>query len=819
MQFDGKALPLTRGQLDIWLAHEMGRGGAEWQLGLLGRIAGPVDRGHLEQAIRQAVQEAEPGRAAFVEVDGQVLQYAVDYPDVALDFYDLIQADDPAQKVQEITGTIQRTPMPLSGPLFKFVLFQTSSDEFYLFACCHHIAVDGLGMALVSRRVAAIYSAIVSGEAIPAASFGSIQDLIDCETDYEASADYLADKAYWAGKLPLERGSHSWSLGSTDEHDAFRPSARVRLDSSVVGRLKDLSKSLRVRRYSLITAACALLARGWSADGSDVVLDFPVSRRVSPESKTLPAMLTGVLPLILKVPPDVTLADFCQDVDARIRELLRHQRFPISALEGENRLAGRKREFKRLAVNFIPSRLLLDFAGAPATATYTSHGPVEHFGLFFQGFGDQLYLSTAGAGLPFSNFEVPDLARRLCRVLAAMADEPGRRLSSIDVVDDSEREVLYRQGNRAALTASSRPLSIPALFARQVARTPEAIAITHAGRELTYRGLDDASTGLAQLMLERGVGTGSVVGLLCPRSIEAITAMLAVLKTGAAYLPIDPAHPDARSGFVLADAAPILVLTTAGLAERLDGHDVAFIILDDVAVGFERAAALPAPRPDDVAYLIYTSGTTGVPKGVAVTHRNVTRLLAALDDTVPGGPAQVWSHCHSLAFDYSVWEIWGALLRGGRLVVVPDAVARSPQDLLALLIAQRVTVLSQTPAAFYALQSADALQPAPSQLELQAVVFGGEALEPQRLRPWLDRYPRSPRLINMYGITETTVHASVREIVAGDVEGIVSPIGVPLDHLAFFVLDQWLRAVPVGVVGELYVAGAGVGVGYWRRAS
>ena len=181
--------------------------------------------------------------------------------------------------------------------------------------------------------------------------------------------------------------------------------------------------------------------------------------------------------------------------------------------------------------------------------------------------------------------------------------------------------------------------------------------------------------------------------------------------------------------------------------------------------------ALPPPAPEDVAYLIYTSGTTGVPKGVAVTHRNVTRLLEALDGELELSSGQVWAQCHSLAFDFSVWEIFGALLHGGRLVVVPDSVVRSPEEFHALLVSEQVNVLSQTPSAFYALQTADALQPERGQqLKLETVVFGGEALEPQRLEAWLHNHPGLPRMINMYGITETTVHASFREIVDGDVE-------------------------------------------------
>ncbi|WP_082978792.1 non-ribosomal peptide synthetase [Mycobacterium sp. 1081908.1] len=818
MELDDRALPLTRGQLDIWLAQETGHSGTEWQLGVLVRFDGTVDRDLLQRAIRHAMREAEPARAAVFEVDGRVFQKAIDYPDFEVAFHDLSDTRHPVQEARRMALSIQRTPLPPAGPLFKFALFQTWSDEFYLFGCFHHMIVDGTGITLIANRIATVYAAIVSNAPIPPAFFGSLEELVRCESEYEASADYAEDQDYWTRNLPPESGPQNGFLPAAEEEgDRSQPSAPVRLDPALLRRVQELADGWNVPRSSVITAACALLVRGWCAEGSEVVLEFPVSRRVRPESKTLPGMVSGVVPLVLSVSPQSTVAGFCEYVDARIREALDHQRFPVHALE---RKAGAGQRADRVSVNFMPSKMTMDFAGVAASASFTNPVQVGAFALMFSGGGDQLFLSTAGAGSPLANFEVSELAKRLGRVLMAMTTDPGRRLSSMDLFENAELHGLDGWGNRAVL---SRPApassSIPALFSAQAARAPEAVAITFGESSWTYREVEQAADRLAHLLAGHGIGPGQRVALLLPRSAEAIVAILAVLKTGAAYVPIDPAVPAARIEFMLDDAAPTAAITAAGLADRLAGRDLLVIDVANLAgpaVGPESGAALPMPEPDNIAYLIYTSGTTGVPKGVAITHHNVTRLLESL--AVELSPGQVWSQWHSLAFDVSVCEIWGALLSGGRLVVVPESVARSPEDFHALLAQERVEVLSQTPSAFYALQTADALSPELGrQLELRAVIFAGEALEPQRLRTWLDNHPESPRLLNLYGTTETTVHASFREILPEDVDGSASPIGVPLGQYAFFVLDGWMRQVPAGVVGELYVAGGAAGCGYWRR--
>ena len=813
MEFDEGALPLTRAQLDIWLAQETGQAGSDWQIGMLMKVEGTVNRDALEWALQRAMREADPVRAAFFEADGQVFQRVIDYPEIDVDFYDLRDSSDPDRDAQEIALSIQRTPMSFTGPLFRYALFETGPADFYLFGCFHHIVIDGAGISLLVNRVASIYSATISGDLIPPAFFSSLRALITCESDYSASSDYHDDESYWTTHLPAVGGPDTRSLEAVDAESDWR-SAPVPLDPAVLRRVDELTHAWDMPRTSVIVAATALLMRSRQGEGSEVVLGFPVSRRVRPELKTLPGMAAGVVPLVLRTPAESSVSDFCKQVDTRIQEALKHQRFPVHALERGTQTAD------RMVINFFPAAFSLDFGGAPASVTMTNSGLAGSTGFTFSGVGDELSLSTLGDQHLFADCDAAELTRRLLKVLVAMTADPTRRLSSIDVLDPAERDRLAAWGNRAVLAEPlSTPVSIPALFAQQVARVPEALAISCAGKSLTYCQLDQMSNRLAHLLSAHGAGPGRRVAFLLPRSADAIVAILAVLKTGATYVAIDPAVPEARIQFVLDDATPVVAITTPETRSHLAGRDLVVIDFSDPAVDGQPSSAIPEPAPDDIAYIIYTSGTTGTPKGVAIPHHNVTRLLEALSTEMELAD-QVWTQCHSLAFDFSVWEIWGALLSGGRLVVVPDAVVRSPEDLYALLVTEQVDVLSQTPTAFYALQGVDVPADRPTQqLALKAVVFGGEALEPHRLRTWLQKRPGSPRMINMYGITETTVHASFREIFEADVDCAVSPIGRPLANLAFVVLDGWLQPVPAGVVGELYVAGSGLAYGYVGRAA
>ncbi|MGW5047926.1 amino acid adenylation domain-containing protein [Streptomyces griseoluteus] len=357
------------------------------------------------------------------------------------------------------------------------------------------------------------------------------------------------------------------------------------------------------------------------------------------------------------------------------------------------------------------------------------------------------------------------------------------------------------------------------LFEEQARRRPDAVAVVCGELSLSYRELDTRANRLAHLLAGSGARPGVFVGVCLPRSLDLPVALLAVLKTGAAYLPLDPSYPAERVAWMVQDADPVVVV---GTSEVLRSGNR--LLLDDPAVA-ARLADTPdsAPQvvrdPGDAAYMIYTSGSTGRPKGVVVAHANVMALFTAAHDLFDFGPDDVWTLFHSYAFDFSVWELWGALLHGGTLVVVPVGTARSAPDFLRLLADRRVTVLNQTPSAFYELARADAEDPVTSsQLALRYLVFGGEALDLARLEEWYERHgPGKPELVNMYGITETTVHVTFTALVP-DRTAAAGLVGRPLPGVRCYVLDDKLNLVPPGVVGELYVGGVGVAWGYWGRA-
>jgi amino acid adenylation domain-containing protein len=358
--------------------------------------------------------------------------------------------------------------------------------------------------------------------------------------------------------------------------------------------------------------------------------------------------------------------------------------------------------------------------------------------------------------------------------------------------------------------------SLATLFAQVCKRYGERIAVSLGEETLSYSDLNHAANRVAATLAEEGAGAGTIVAICMERSIDMIVAMLGVVKCGAAYLPIDATYPVQRIADTLDDAAPVAVITSRSVESRLFDVAIKCLPLEDLKRReCERpvAADVHAQSP---AYVIYTSGSTGRPKGVVVSHGNVVRLLRETEPWFHFTQRDVWTMFHSFAFDFSVWEIWGCLLTGGRLAIVPFAVSRSPQDFYALLLRERVTVLNQTPSAFVLLNDVD--EWLRSKLSLRVVIFGGEALSLGLLRGWIERHgDNSPQLVNMYGITETTVHVTYRRIFAADIDDRESLIGEPIPDMQVYLLDDELRPVADGEEGEICVGGGGVTLGYLNR--
>jgi amino acid adenylation domain-containing protein len=422
----------------------------------------------------------------------------------------------------------------------------------------------------------------------------------------------------------------------------------------------------------------------------------------------------------------------------------------------------------------------------------------------------------------FEASTIKRIARHYRTLLEGIVANPEKRLSELPILSEAEKYQLLVEWND---TKRNYPKDkcVHELFEEQAEKSPDAVAAVYEEQQLTYGELNRRANQLAHYLRERGVGPESLVGICAERSLEMVVGLLGILKAGGAYVPLDPLYPTERLVFMARDTQAAVVLAQEHLRDKLAGYEGRVVCLDadwGSIAGQPESNPPSGVRSEHLAYVIYTSGSTGTPKGALITHGNVSRLFAATRSWFQFSARDVWTLFHSYAFDFSVWELWGALLYGGKVVVVPYEISRSPQAFYQLLCKEGVTVLNQTPSAFRQLMGIEEGAQRGEELSLRLVIFGGEALDVQGLRFWLQRRgDKRPQLVNMYGITETTVHVTYRPIAMGDLAAAQrSPIGVPVGDLQVYLLDTHYNLVPVGVAGEMYVGGEGVARGYLNRA-
>ncbi|WP_128566348.1 non-ribosomal peptide synthetase, partial [Methylobacterium crusticola] len=713
-------------------------------------------------------------------------------------------------------------------PLMRLALLR-QRDGHHLIWTCHHLLLDGWSSARLLAEILRTYA----GETVEAPARRFREHVAGL-----AARDGAADAEFWRRETaPLDGPTLAAGAFAGEPGARGHAVAETPLGAARVARLTQAARRERVTLGTLVQAAWALTL-GQLTGRATTAFGITVSGRPA-EDAGLHAVLgpfINTVPRVVTAPAGVVAGDWLRALQARGAAMAEHAGAPLAAIQAWAGRPGSALFDTLLVVENYPLDAVLHARGAGGLSV----GPVRThevtdlpltLSLMLEG-TPRLAWSSARAA--FRPEEVASLRDRFLHVLDALAAGTAAPLEALELAPPAD-VAAARARAAARQDAAARP--VVARILGHAARRPDAVALSDRGRSLAYRDLDRLSARVARHLAARGVRPGDRVGLCAGRSAELVVALLGILRSGAAYLPLDPTYPAERLAHMLADSGAALVLAgpegrapLAGcaalvlpLAEALGpgpdapGPDAAL-----PAAGPDLPAAgpdLPAAGPDLPAYVIYTSGSTGAPKGAVIDHRALARLLTATEPDFRFGPDDVWTLFHAYGFDFSVWEMFGALCHGGRLVVVPQETARDPDAFLDLLVRERVTVLNQTPSAFRPLAEAVLARAAAPDLALRTVIFGGEALDLDALRPWLARFGDArPRLVNMYGITETTVHVTLRPVAAPDLEAAArSPIGEAIPDLVLHLVDDALDPVPDGVPGEIVVGGPGLAQGYLNR--
>ncbi|UFH49859.1 non-ribosomal peptide synthase/polyketide synthase [Pseudomonas sp. KNUC1026] len=795
--------PMQQGMLFHTL---LGQGSGDYVNQMRLDVAG-LDVERFRAAWQGVVDAHDILRTAFLASADQPQPLQVVYRNVTVDFA-VQQAE-----CQALADAELRRGFDLEQPsLIRLRLVPTGPDSHHLIYTSHHILMDGWSNSQLLGEVLERYNGHT-----PAASAGRYRDYIA----WLQRQDAQADQAFWAEALKglnepalLERAVAS---GPTGEHGYGKQAHSLNTGSTA--RLAEFARTRKVTVNTLVRAGWLLLLQRYTGQAC-VAFGATVSGR--------PTELAGIeqqiglfintLAVVGAPLPEQPLAAFLDELQAQNLALREHEHSPLFDVQ---RWAGRAGEalFDTLLVfeNYPVAEALEQ--GAPAGLAFGQVQSSEQTNYpltLIVNLGQQLVLEFSYAKASYHNALIEQLGAHLVQLLEAMVARPECAVGELPMLSGVEQQATFNDWNPQP-EAFGVTRCIHQRITEQAMLNPEAIAATLDGEHLSYGDLNAQANQLAHHLIEAGVRPEARVGLATGRSLEMVVGLLAILKAGGAYVPLDPEYPQDRLAYMMQDSGIALLLVQEAVQGKLPAFDGQSLLLGADRSAYSTENPNVAVDPANLAYIIYTSGSTGMPKGTLLPHQNVMRLFDATEQWFGFTEKDVWTLFHSYAFDFSVWEIFGALMFGGRLVIVPYLVSRSPEDFHQLLCDEGVTVLNQTPSAFRQLMHVAVQDPRGT--ALRYVVFGGEALEVENLRPWFERFgDTTPQLINMYGITETTVHVTYRPLTLADLtQGAASPIGEPIPDLSWYLLDADLNPVPRGCTGELYVGRAGLARGYLNR--
>jgi amino acid adenylation domain-containing protein len=807
--------PASYSQERLWFLEQLEGTSSAYNMPIGVRLHGELDAEALGRALVEVVRRHDALRTSLHSREGRLVQVVAADCTPALPVLDVSERPDPETEAQRLADRLATTPLALdTAPLMRAALIRLSQREHVLQLVFHHIVCDGASQVILMRELGLLYGAYRNGED-PALPRPRTQFPDHAAAERELLSGELLECAVapWVERLSGAPGTLTLPTdGPRPQIPGYHGAThRVRLTPEQAAGVRSFARSSKTTPFATLLAAyCLLLGRYSGQD--EVVVGATTSGRDRSELEDGVGLFASTVALRCEIAADRSFRDLVQRTRETVMWAVAHERAPfdqVVARLGVQRDLGRHPVFQAFVAH-VPEVLfpLADsepYDARPATSRFDLTLFIE------EERGHQLELAWEYSTDLFDHTTIEQMSTLFLASLDAAIADPDVPVGALSISGIDERP---------SEAAPSYPVAcMHSLFERCAASAPDAVAVIFEGASLTYAELSARANRLAHHLRELGARPEMLVALFLEPSLELVVAILGVLKSGAAYVPLDPAYPAERIGFVLKDTGAPLLVTREELLGRIPEHEAQTVCLDrDRARIDSRSGENPdsGATPDSLAYVIYTSGSTGTPKGVMIEHRNVARLFSATEPWYGFGPQDVWVLLHSYAFDFSVWELWGALAHGGRLVVSPLWTTRSPPALAELLSDTAVTVLNATPSMFVVLQ--EELLRAADRIALRFVVFGGEALSPATLAPWFAHFgDHGPELVNMYGITETTVHVTYRPLRAADCERDSSPIGIPIPDLSLHVLDPRGSPVPQGVPGELYVGGAGVARGYLNR--